>query len=86
MMIMFMIVATAALSVSGAVYAAVLTCLDAQHRLRSERLIPRAGNTKGVAPWVTAQCLKVGTLAPLPAMQLQCDSGSKPDLKPLVEG
>ena len=62
MMIMFMIVATAALSVSGAVYAAVLTCLDPQHRLRSERLTPRAGNTKGVAPWVTAQCLKVRIL------------------------
>lgn len=61
MMIMFMIVATAALSVSGAVYAAVLTCMDAQHRLRSERLIPRAGNVKGVAAWVTAQCLKVRT-------------------------
>ena len=61
MVIMFEIVATASLAVTGAVFAAVLTCVDAKHRLRSDRLHQRSGRSKGVAAWVAAQCVAVSS-------------------------
>ena len=59
MVIMFMITASASLGTVAAVLGAVLTAVDLQHRLRSERLLPRATPHKGVAHWVQAQVLKV---------------------------
>ena len=56
---MFEIVAVSSLSVTGVVFAAVLTCMDRQHRLRSDCLHERKARGKGVAAWVAAQCVAV---------------------------
>lgn len=58
MVIMFMITGTASMGTVATVLGAVLTAVDRQHRLRSERLIPRANRQKGVAHWVQAQVIK----------------------------
>lgn len=63
MVIMFMISACASLGTVVTVMGAVLTVVDRQHRLRSERLLARSSKHKGVAGWLQAQVLKVGICA-----------------------
>lgn len=55
---MFLVAATAALASTAAVLLAVNAIVDAQHRVRGERLRPRSGPS-GVATWVQAQTSKV---------------------------
>ena len=59
MVILFMISACASMGTSITVMGAVLTVVDRQHRLRSERLLARSSKHKGVAGWLQAQVLKV---------------------------
>lgn len=73
MVIMFMITGTASMGTVATVLGAVLTAVDRQHRLRSERLIPRANRQKGVAHWVQAQVIKVQPfLYPCIPVRLAC--------------
>lgn len=57
-MIMFLITATTCVGVVGSVYLAVLNIMNTQHRLCSEKILPRSAGT-GVEHWVKAQALKV---------------------------
>lgn len=52
--IMFLIAATTAVASVAAIHAAVYTVMDGCHRLRSDRLSPRASTTKGAVSWVGA--------------------------------
>lgn len=57
-MIMFLITATTCVGVVGSVYLAVLNIMNSQHRLCSEKILPRSAGT-GVEHWLKAQALKV---------------------------
>ena len=61
-MIMFLIAATTCVAVVGSVYLAVLSIMDRQHRLCSERILPKAAATSGVEHWIQGQIIKVSTL------------------------
>ena len=58
-MIMFLIAATTCIAVVGSVYLAVLNILDRQHRLCSEKILPRAAAGSGVEHWIQGQTVKV---------------------------
>lgn len=60
-MIMFLITVTTCVGVVGSVYLAVLSIMDRQHRLCSEKILPRSAGT-GVEQWVKGQALKVSPL------------------------
>ena len=60
-MIMFLITATTCVGVVGSVYLAVLNIMNSQHRLCSEKILPRSAGT-GVEHWVKVQALKVPLL------------------------
>lgn len=57
-MIMFLITVTTCVGVVGSVYLAVLSIMDRQHRLCSEKILPRSAGT-GVEQWLKGQGLKV---------------------------
>ncbi len=59
MMIMFLIAATTCIAVVGSVYLAVLNILDRQHRLCSEKILPRAAAGSGVEHWIQGQTVRV---------------------------
>lgn len=56
--VMFLAAAAAGLASTATVLLAVNAVVDQQHRIRGERLRPRAGQS-GVATWVQAQTSKV---------------------------
>lgn len=58
-MIMFLIAATTCIAVVGSVYLAVLNILDRQHRLCSEKILPRAAAGSGVEHWIQGQTVRV---------------------------
>ncbi len=58
-MIMFLIAATTCIAVVGSVYLAVLNILDRQHRLCSEKILPRAATGSGVEHWIQGQTVRV---------------------------
>ena len=58
-MIMFLIAATTCIAVVGAVYLAVLNIMDRQHRLCSEKILPKASTGSGVEHWIKGQTIKV---------------------------
>ena len=58
-MIMFLIAATTCIAVVGSVYLAVLNILDRQHRLCSEKILPRAAAGSGVEQWIQGQTVRV---------------------------
>lgn len=58
-MIMFLIAATTCIAVVGTVYLAVLSIMDRQHRLCSEKILPKAAATSGVEHWIQGQTIKV---------------------------
>lgn len=57
-MIMFLIAATTCIAVVGSVYLAVLNILDRQHRLCSEKILPRAAAGSGVEQWIQGQTVR----------------------------
>ncbi|KAL3137213.1 hypothetical protein ABBQ32_006765 [Trebouxia sp. C0010 RCD-2024] len=57
-MIMFLIAATTCIAVVGTVYLAVLSIMDRQHRLCSEKILPKAAATSGVEHWIQGQTIK----------------------------
>ncbi|DBA66382.1 TPA: hypothetical protein ACH3X2_002364 [Trebouxia sp. C0005] len=57
-MIMFLIAATTCIAVVGSVYLAVLNILDRQHRLCSEKILPRAAAGSGVEHWIQGQTVR----------------------------
>lgn len=61
-MIMFLIAATTCVAVVGTVYLAVLSIMDRQHRLCSEKILPKAAATSGVEHWIQGQTVKVCSL------------------------
>ena len=63
-MIMFLIAATTCIAVVGSVYLAVLNILDRQHRLCSEKILPRAAAGSGVEHWIQGQTVKVPFVCP----------------------
>jgi hypothetical protein len=63
MMIMFLIAATTCIAVVGSVYLAVLNILDRQHRLCSEKILPRAAAGSGVEHWIQGQTVRVSLYA-----------------------
>lgn len=58
-MIMFLIAATTCIAVVGTVYLAVLSIMDRQHRLCTEKILPKAAATSGVEHWIQGQTIKV---------------------------
>ena len=58
-MIMFLIAATTCIAVVGAVYLAVLNIMDRQHRLCSEKILPKASTGSGVEHWIQGQTIRV---------------------------
>ena len=66
-MIMFLIAATTCIAVVGSVYVAVLSIMDRQHRLCSEKILPKAAAASGVEHWIQGQAVKV-RLQCLPAV------------------
>ncbi len=62
-MIMFLIAATTCIAVVGSVYLAVLNILDRQHRLCSEKILPRAAAGSGVEHWIQGQTVRVSVCA-----------------------
>ena len=58
-MIMFLIAATTCVAVVGSVYLAVLSIMDRQHRLCSEKILPKAAAASGVEHWLQGQAVKV---------------------------
>ena len=62
-MIMFLIAATTCIAVVGSVYLAVLNILDRQHRLCSEKILPRAAAGSGVEHWIQGQTIRVSVCA-----------------------
>lgn len=61
-MIMFLIAATTCVAVVGTVYLAVLSIMDRQHRLCSEKILPKAAATSGIEHWIQGQTIKVNSL------------------------
>ena len=65
-MIMFLIAATTCIAVAGSVYLAVLNIMDRQHRLCSEKILPKASAGSGVEHWVQGQTIRVSAKLLLP--------------------
>lgn len=58
--VMLLSLVCSALASTSAVFVALFTAMDAQHRLRTDRLLVRPGNQEsGVATWLQAQTMKV---------------------------
>ncbi len=71
-MIMFLIAATTCIAVVGSVYLAVLNIMDRQHRLCSEKILPRSAHGSGVEHWIQAQTVKVDLYYQHAARWIQC--------------
>ena len=56
---MLLIAACSGIGSTAAVLLAVNSIVDQQHRVRRERLVPRAPGSAGVANWIQAQVAKV---------------------------
>ncbi len=56
---MLLVAACSGISSTAAVLLAVNSIVDQQHRVRRERLMPRAPGSAGVANWIQAQVAKV---------------------------
>ncbi len=70
--IMLLVAACSGIGSTAAVLLAVNSIVDQQHRVRRERLVPRAPGSAGVANWIQAQVAKVTatftTIIPLPVV------------------
>ena len=62
--VMLLVAASSGMGSTAAVLLAVNSIVDQQHRVRRERLVPRAPGSAGVANWMQAQAAKVGALPP----------------------
>ena len=62
--VMLLVAASSGIGSTAAVLLAVNSIVDQQHRVRRERLVPRAPGSAGVANWMQAQAAKVGPLLP----------------------
>ena len=60
---MLLVAACSGIGSTAAVLLAVNSIVDQQHRVRRERLVPRAPGSAGVANWIQAQVAKVLTHA-----------------------
>ena len=67
--VMLLVAASSGMGSTAAVLLAVNSIVDQQHRVRRERLVPRAPGSAGVANWMQAQAAKVGTLL---SMNMAC--------------
>ena len=57
--VMLLVAACSGIGSTAAVLLAVNSIVDQQHRVRRERLVPRAPGSAGVANWIQAQVAKV---------------------------
>ena len=64
MIIMFLLAATTGLGTTSAVYAATATIVDEEHRLRLERLTPRAARGSRAREAISAKWSSVRALHP----------------------
>lgn len=57
--VMLLVASSSGVASTAAVLLAVNSIVDRQHRIRRERLVPRAPGSAGVANWIQAQVVKV---------------------------
>lgn len=58
---MLLVAASSGIGSTAAVLLAVNSIVDQQHRVRRERLVPRAPGSAGVANWIQVQVAEVNT-------------------------
>ena len=59
--VIVLVAACSGVGSTAAVLLAVNSIVDQQHRIRCERLVPRAPGSAGVANWIQAQIVKVSS-------------------------